>query len=98
MDDDVLAALVPYGGAINSICDPVSEGGSPFGETSIFNESSDYGGLFGASSPFNPEAPTPPRIILDGIVMGHLSVSAAATDPVDPFDLLAWLGCPLSPI
>ncbi len=91
-DGTELAVLLPASQSSNSVC---GEGGAPFGETSIFNDVSPYGGPFGASSPFNPDTVSPPMIVVDGQFIGHLSVSPFVTSPVDPYSVLELLGCPL---
>lgn len=97
VDDLALALLVTADRSFDSICNPSAEGGSAFGETSIFNDASQYGGPFGANSPFNPDSTAPPRIFVEGVFVGHLSVSPFVADPVDPSALLTWLGCSPSP-
>lgn len=87
--------LLPVTQAVNSICDNLLDGGAAFGPNSILNDFSVYGGPFGTHSPFNPDSLTPPQILVDGVVVGNLTVSPFLTDPVDPAALLEHLGCPV---
>ncbi len=96
LDGLELGVVRPVSEALNSICDNLLDGGAAFGPNSIFNDFSQYGGAFGANSPFNPESAAPPQIVLDGQVLGILTVSPFIDDAVNPHELLAWLGCPAS--
>lgn len=91
-----LGLILPAGEAPNSICDNILDGGAAFGPLSILNDLSQYGGPFGVNSPFNPDSLVPPQIVLNGQVVGHLTVSPFLSDPVDPSALLTWLGCPVN--
>ena len=93
-DDVELGELVPANESVSSICDPGGVFGSTFSETSIFNPDSVYGGPFGEQSPFNPDATSPPSIVVNGNVVGSLSVSPLAANAVAPEAVLTELGCP----
>lgn len=93
-DDIELGELSPAGESIASVCDPAGDFGSVFSETSIFNSDSVYGGPFGEQSPFNPDATSPPMIVVEGAVVGTFSVSPFAVNAVDPEAALTELGCP----
>lgn len=90
-----LGVFEPTDRALNSLCDNIAGGGAAFGANSILNDLSPFGGKFGANSPFNPESATPPQIVLQGQLIGHLTVSPFIDSAVDPFAVLSWLGCPV---
>ena len=92
-DGTFMADLVPLGQSPYSICDPSSDGGSPFGDYSIFNELSEFGGEFGYSSPFNPSAETPPHVVSQGQLIAYLSSSPFHESAADPYTVLEMLGC-----
>ena len=48
---------------------------------------------FGTHSPFNPDAASPPAIVLDGETIGYLTVSPVLDDAVDPVSMLTHIGC-----
>jgi hypothetical protein len=94
LDDVALGDLVPASESASSVCFAGGDYGSPFSETSILNPDSVYGGPFGEQSPFNPDASSPPSIVVEGSVIGSLSVSPFVANAVDPRAALTALGCP----
>ena len=93
-----LGLLVPADESFDSVCNVVGEHGSPFGVASVFNSASEYGGPFGAKSPFNPMANGAPQVFVNNQFAATFSVSEFTTEPVNPYDVLNWLGCPFDPV
>lgn len=58
--------------------------GSEFSQDSIWNEFGQYGGEFSNKSPFNEFTSSPPLIVLNNKVIGHLTVNKLLNGAVDP--------------
>jgi sporulation protein YlmC with PRC-barrel domain len=74
-----------------SISNVFGEFGSPYSNTSIFNEYCPYGGQYGQMSPFNLYTTTPPKIIRDRNFIGYLTVNSYITNKIDSNHFVAWL-------
>ena len=68
----------------DSIFNELGRYGSKFGAKSIWNEFGRYGGEFAIHSPFNEFTSSPPFIVKNGKVIGHLTVNDLLQDAVDP--------------
>jgi hypothetical protein len=58
--------------------------GSRFAAESIWNQFGEYGSKFAANSAMDPFSSTPPMIIKDGQVIGHLTKNKYAPGAIDP--------------
>lgn len=79
--------------ASDSIYNQYGSYGSEYSSTSIFNQYSPYGSEYSSLSPFNPYTSTPPYIILNGTVVGRLTVNpyVFGSEIVKPEELKMWL-------
>jgi len=64
--------------------------GSKFQSKSIWNSFGDYGSDFSDNSSFNKFATKPPKIILDGKVIGYLTVNNTLANAISPNGLITW--------
>jgi hypothetical protein len=71
----------------NSILNQLGNYGSKFSSTSIWNEFSPYGGRLSPLSAFNPFAANPPKLYMNNIFMGYLTVNPAFANRIDPYSL-----------
>jgi len=75
----------------DSIGNEIGSYGSPISHTSIFNEIGAYGSQISSQSPFNELALNPPAIVLDGKVIGYLTVNAFHTNAVNTWVVVAYV-------
>ena len=68
----------------DSIFNQFGDYGSEYSQDSIWNEFSQYGGEFSDKSPFNKYSSSPPLIVLNKKVIGHLTVNEFVSGAVDP--------------
>ena len=68
----------------DSIFNEFGRYGSEFGAKSIWNEFGRYGSEFSTYSPFNEFTSSPPFIVKNGKVIGHLTVNDVLQGAVDP--------------
>ena len=59
----------------DSILNEYGPYGSPYSTTSIFNQYSDYGSRYGQNSVNNPYCSTPPKLIINGGLLGFVTVN-----------------------
>lgn len=59
----------------DSILNEYGPYGSRYSTTSIFNEYSDFGSRYGSNSVNNPYCSTPPRLLIDGKLLGFVTVN-----------------------
>jgi hypothetical protein len=77
----------PFGA--NDIANEFGDYGSEFSSTSILNDFGTYGGEFSSLSPFNDFTSTPPALIRDGRVIGHLTTNEFISGAIDTRAFLA---------
>ncbi|MEK3674657.1 stalk domain-containing protein [Paenibacillus sp. FSL R10-2771] len=65
--------------------------GSKYQTKSIWNEYGTYGSKFSSESAFNELASTPPAIVYNGEIFGHLTTNSTISDGVNIAGLLVWL-------
>ncbi len=65
--------------------------GGKYSAESIFNDYGTYGGKYSSESPFNPYTTTPPMIILNGKIVGYLTINSYITGAFSPLGLKEWL-------
>lgn len=65
--------------------------GSKYNSKSIWNEYGTYGSSYSSESAFNKYATKPPAIVLDGEVVGYLTINTTITGAVSPIGLQEWL-------
>lgn len=65
--------------------------GSKYETKSIWNEYGDYGSKYSDTSAFNKYATKPPAIVLDGKIIGYLTLNSYTTGAISPYDLSNWL-------
>ena len=90
-DETYLGSLDTNRYSRDSVFNQFGPYGSRFSPTSIFNSYSPYGSLFSALSAFNPHAASPPEVYQRGQRAGHLTVSVAFPDRIDPSRLREWI-------
>lgn len=76
---------------IDSIFNEYGTYGSEYQSKSIWNNYGTYGGEFSNQSPFNKFATEPPAIVLDGKVIGYLSLNTTINGAVSPVGLESFL-------
>lgn len=69
----------------DSIFNQYSDFGNEYHSDSIWNKYSDWGNDYSSMSPFNEYASTPPILLIDGEVVGKLTVKAFEYDAVNPY-------------
>jgi hypothetical protein len=65
--------------------------GGKYSAKSIYNDYGTYGGKYSAESPFNKYSSTPPMILLNGKVVGYLTINEYVTDAISPLGLKEYL-------
>ena len=82
-----LGKIVPNRYDRQSILNKYGPYGSSYSATSIFNKYSDYGSRYGNNSVNNPYCTTPPRLIIDGRLLGYVTVNRYVREgiPTDAF-------------
>lgn len=65
--------------------------GSKFQSKSIWNEFGNYGSEFSNTSAFNEYATNPPIIVLNGKIIGYLTLNTTIQNSISPYSLLDWL-------
>ena len=74
-NDQFLGKIVPNRYDRNSILNEYGPFGSRYSATSIFNQYSDYGSQYGQNSVNNPYCSTPPRLIINGRLLGFVTLN-----------------------
>jgi hypothetical protein len=64
--------------------------GSKYSQTSIWNEYGDYGSKYSTDSAFNEYTSSPPIIVLNGKIVGYLTVNSTLSGAISPYGLLSW--------
>ena len=67
----------------SSILNEYGPFGSPYSTTSIFNQYSDYGSRYGSNSVNNPYCSTPPKLIINGRLLGYITVNHYVSERID---------------
>ncbi len=81
-DDQFLGKINDNAYDNESILNEYSPYGSKYSSTSIFNEYSPYGSKYGAYSINNPYCSNPPKVYINGIFKGHVSVNQYVTQRI----------------
>lgn len=68
----------------DSILNQYSPYGSPYSSTSIFNPYSPYGSEYGAFSINNPYCGSPPKLFINGKIIGHVTTNRYLHDRIAP--------------
>lgn len=90
-DGTYLGSLTPNQFDQKSIFNEFGPFGSQFSQTSIFNQFCPYGGEFSQYSPFNHFSQTPPKIYLNGRLVGHLTVNEFISGTkINPKTIKEW--------
>lgn len=76
-----------------SICNAYGDHGSPYATNSVRNEYGNYGSPYAANSAYNEYTNTPPMIVMNRQVVGHLTKNEYLTGAIDPDVLLGLFGC-----
>lgn len=74
-----------------SISNQYGQYGGRYGTHSIFNQYGQYGSKYSVLSPFSRYSTTPPSVILDGQLVGQLSVNTLLQNRIDTEEFIAWL-------
>ena len=74
-DNQFLGKIVPDRFDRHSILNEYGPYGSRYSATSIFNQYSDYGSRYGSNSLNNPYCTTPPKLIINGRLLGLVTVN-----------------------
>lgn len=74
-DGQFLGSIVSNRFDSNSILNEYGPYGSRYSTTSIFNQYSDYGSRYGTNSVNNPYCATPPKLIINGRLLGFVTVN-----------------------
>jgi hypothetical protein len=90
-DDGAFLGLISRSREAESIADAGGPYGDPTAALSIFNDRGRYGSRPGPLSAFDPDAPSPPRLIRSDEFLAHLSTNPDLPERVDPNAVLAWL-------
>ncbi|MEK8131404.1 copper amine oxidase N-terminal domain-containing protein [Paenibacillus filicis] len=75
----------------DSIYNEFGSYGGTFSAKSIFNEFGDYGSEFSDKSAFNKFATHPPIVVLNGSIMGYLTINSTLKDAINPQGLREFL-------
>jgi hypothetical protein len=89
-DGTFLGKLNPNEYDSDSIFNEYGNFGSEYSPTSIFNEYGSYGGQYSNLSPFNEYSSTPPKIIVNGQLIGYLTVNEYISPRIDPRRIKQW--------
>ena len=86
-NDQFLGKIVSNRYDRDSILNQYGPFGSRYSATSIFNQYSDYGSRYGQNSVNNPYCSTPPKLIIDGRLLGYVTVNqyVAGAIPTEAF-------------
>jgi len=74
-----------------SILNPYGPYGSKYSNTSIFNKYSPYGSPYGAFSVNNPYCNTPPKLFINGNLLGYVTVNKYVQNRIQAEDFLYTL-------
>lgn len=89
-DGTFLGKLNPNQYDSDSIFNEYGGYGSTYSPTSIFNEYGSYGGEYSSLSPFNEYTSSPPKIIVNGKAIAHLTVNEYLNPRVNPKKIKQW--------
>ncbi len=89
-DGAFLGKLNPNEYDSESIFNEYGNFGSEYSPTSIFNEYGTYGGEYSNLSPFNEYSSNPPKIIVNGQLIGYLTVNEYISPRIDPRRIKQW--------
>jgi hypothetical protein len=89
-DGTFLGKLNPNKYDSESIFNEYGNFGSEYSPISIFNKYGIYGGEYSNLSPFNEYSSTPPKVIVDGKLIGHLTSNEYISPRIDPQIIKQW--------
>lgn len=75
----------------DSIYNEYGNYGSKYQSDSIWNTYGDYGSKYSSTSAFNKYASDPPIIVLEGKIVGSLTINSTINGAISPYELLEWL-------
>lgn len=90
-DGTYLGSLVPNQFKQESIFNTFGPYGSQFSPISIFNQFGTYGNMFSQLSPYNEFTRTPPKIYVNGELVGYLTSNPHIQKAVHPDKILEWV-------
>jgi len=88
-DEQYLGRITNNQHDTNSLLNPYGPYGSKYSSTSIFNPYSPYGSKYGRFSINNPYCSAPPRLLIEGRFIGHVSAYQFVADLI-PTDALLY--------
>ena len=77
-----LGKITPNEFDSNSLLNEYGPYGSPYSTTSIFNEYSDYGSPYGSNSVKNAYCASPPKLFVNGQLLGFVTVNPYVADGI----------------
>lgn len=83
-DGQFLGAIINDKYSSQSILNKYGPYGSKYSTTSIFNPYSNYGSRYGTHSVYNPYCAVPPKLIINGRSLGHVTVNRYVNDRISP--------------